>query len=61
MICLLGGPFIQALESARTIIANVLQTISPMEDNTSYIDAADQIMSVEKELSKVCIAIVYTY
>lgn len=56
-VIMLGGLFIQALESARTIIATILQAISPMEDNTSYINAADEIISVEKELSKVCTAI----
>ena len=56
-VIMLGGLFIQALESVRTIIATILQAISPMEDNTSYINAADEIISVEKELSKVCTAI----
>ena len=42
------------MESARTIITTVLQTISPTGDNTSYINAADEIISVEKELAKVC-------
>ena len=44
------------MESARTIIVTVLQTISPTGDNTFYINAADEIISVEKELAKVCIS-----